>query len=148
MTLRRVGAALLFAALLIGGIRVPLLRLLLPPHRPPDAPAPPGGIDRQPLRFRNDPVPEDVLQFLAQVRGQTRPGERIALLMAAPHDGWSYTHWRASYVLAGRHVITPMTLVEPETPPDVVALWGVGWGHPRYEITWADAKSALLRRRP
>lgn len=146
--MRRVAAGLILAALFAGGIRLSVLRLLLPPHRPPEAPAPPGGIDRKPLRFANDPVPEDVLQFLGRVRDETRERERIALLMAPPHDGWSYTHWRASYVLAGRHVITPMTFVEPETPPDVVALWGVGWGHPRYEIAWADGKSALLRRKP
>lgn len=146
--MRRLAAGLLLAALFAGGVRFSVLRLLLPPHRPPDTPAPPGAIDRKPLRFANDPVSGDVLQFLGRVRAETKEGEQIALLMAPPHDGWSYTHWRASYLLAGRRVITPMTLVEPETPPDVVALWRTGWGHPRYEVVWADANSALLRRRP
>jgi hypothetical protein len=144
--IRRVAAGLLLAALFAGGMRLSVLRLLLPPHRPPDAPAPPGGVDRKPLRFTNDPVSEDVLKFLERVRADTKPGERIGLLMANPHDGWSYTHWRASYVLSGRMVLTPMTLVEPETPPDVVAVWHVGWGKPGYEIVWADANSALLRQ--
>lgn len=143
--MRRVAAGLLLAALFAGGVRVAVLRLLLPPHRPPDTPAPPGAIDRKPLRFANDPVPEDVLRFLGRVRGDTKPGERIALLMEAPHGGWTYTHWRASYVLSGRHVLPP---VPWDTPPDVVALWRTGWGDPRYELLWSDENSALLRRRP
>jgi hypothetical protein len=143
--MRRVAAGLLLAALFAGGVRVSVLRLLLPPHRPPDVPAPPGAIDRKPLRFANDPVSEDVQQFLGRVRADTKPGERIALLMEAPHGGWTYTHWRASYVLSGRHVLPP---VQWETPPDVVALWRTGWGAPRYEILWSDGNSAFLRRRP
>lgn len=143
--MRRVAAGLLLAALFAGGVRVSVLQLLLPPHRPPDVPAPPGAIDRKPLRFANDPVSADVLQFLGRVRADTKPGERIALLMEAPHGGWTYTHWRASYVLSGRHVLPP---VQWETPPDVVALWRTGWGDPRYEILWSDGNSAFLRRRP
>ena len=146
--IRRVAAGLLLAALFAGGVRLSILRLLLPPNRPTGEGAPAFGVDRRPLRFSDDPVAPDLQQFLGRVRADTKPGERIALLMASPHDGWSYTHWRAAYLLSGRHVITPMTLVEPEIPPDVVGLWGVGWGHPKYEIVWADAKSALLRRIP
>lgn len=145
--IRKVAAGLLLAALFAGGFRLSILRLLLPPHRPPDVPAPLGAIDRKPLRFANDPVEPEVLQFLGRVRAETKEGERIGLLMAFPHGGWSYTHWRASYVLAGRVVITPMTLVPPDTPPDGVALWSTGWGDPDYELVWADAKSAMLRRK-
>ena len=143
--MRRVAAGLLLAALFAAGLRVPVLRLLLPPHRPPDVPAPPGAIDRKPLRFANDPVSEDVLQFLGRVRADTKPGERIALMMAAPHGGWTYTHWRASYVLSGRHVLPP---VQWEMPPDVVGLWRTGWGDPQYGILWSDANRAFLRRKP
>ena len=146
--IRKVAAGLLLLALFAGGVRLSILRLLLPPHRPVNDPTKIYGVDRRPLRFSDDPVPADVLQFLGRVRAETKPGERVALLMASPHDGWSYTHWRASYVLSGRHVITPMNLVEPEVPPDAVGLLGVGWGHPTYEIVWADAKSAMLRRKP
>ncbi|HEX6101315.1 MAG TPA: hypothetical protein VF432_33675 [Thermoanaerobaculia bacterium] len=143
--MRRVAAGLLLAALFAGGVRLSILRLLLPPHRPPETPAPPGAIDRKPLRFANDPVETGVLQFLGRVRADTRPGERIALMMAPPHGGWTYTHWRASYELSGRHVMPP---VQWETMPDVVALWRTGWGDPQYELVWSDADSALLRRKP
>ena len=141
--MRRVAAGLLFAAIFAGGFRVSIFRLLLSPHRPPDTPAPPGAIDRKPLRFANDPVGDDVLQFLGRVRAHTRPGEHIALSMAPPHGGWTYTHWRASYELSGRHVLPP---VPWDAPPDVVALWRTGWGDPRYDLVWSDANSALLRR--
>jgi len=143
--MRKVAAGLILAAIFAGGVRVSILRLLLSPHRPPDAPAAPGAIDRKPLRFANDPVGEDVLRFLERVRADTKPGETVALMMAAPHGGWSYTHWRASYVLSGRHVLPPVPF---DAPPDVVALWQTGWGDPRYELMWSDANSALLRRRP
>ena len=145
--IRKVAAGLLFTALFAGGIRLSLLRLLLPPHRPPDAPAPMGAVDRKPLRLTNDPLPADVAAFLERVRASTKPGERVALVMAWPHDGWSYTHWRGSYALSGRVVNAPPTPVD-EMPPDVVAAWRTGFGHPQYEIVWADANSALLRRKP
>lgn len=145
--IRRVAAGLILAALFAGGIRLSILRLLLPPHRPPDVPAVIGAIDRKPLRFANDPLPVDVGQFLERVRAETKAGDRVALMMAWPHDGWSYTHWRASYILSGRFVVAPTLPIE-ETAPGVVALWRTGWGHPSYEIVWADENSALLRRKP
>jgi hypothetical protein len=143
--MRQVAAGLILLALFAGGVRVSILRLLLPPHHPPDAPAPPGAIDRKPLRFAKDPVSDDVLRFLERVRADTKPGERIALMMAPPHGGWTYTHWRASYVLSGRPVLPPIPW---DSPPDVVALWRTGWGDPRYEIVWSDSNSAMLRRTP
>lgn len=146
--IRRIAAGLLFAVLLAGGIRPSILRLLASPHRPPDVPAPPGAIDRKPLRFANDPVEPDVLRFFERLRSETRPGEHVALMLAPPYDGWSYAHWRGAYVLAGRHVIPPLALVAPKRPPDVVAVWKTGWGHPDYEIQWADQQAAMLRRRP
>ena len=142
--MRRVAAGLLLAALFAGGLRISVLRLLAPPHRPPETPAPPGAIDRKPLRFANDPVPDDVLRFLERVRADTKPGERVAFMMAPPHGGWTYTHWRASYVLSGRPVLPP---AQWETMPDVVALWRTGWGDPQYEIVWSDENSAMLRRK-
>ena len=146
--MRRVAAGLLLAAILAGGVRVSILGLLLPPHRPPDIPAPPGAIDRKPLRLANDPIPGDVLRFLERVREDTKERESIALLMAHPHEGWSYTYWRASYVLAGRRVLVPRETVPPEVAPDVVAVWQREWADPRYAIVWADANGARLRRRP
>jgi hypothetical protein len=146
--MRRVAAGLLLAAVVAGGVRLPILRLLLPPHRPPDTPAPPGAIDRKPLRFANDPVPDDVLRFIERVRENTTSGERIALLMAPPHEGWSYTHWRASYLLSGRRVLVPRPIVPPQSSPDVVGLWRTSWVDPRYAIVWSDADGALLRRKP
>lgn len=145
--MRKVAAGLILAAIFAGGVRLSILRLLLPPHRPPDVPGVIGGIDRKPLRLANDSIPNDVVQFLERVRKETKPGDRVALMMAWPHDGWSYTYWRASYILSGRVVVAP-TLPVDQTAPAVVALWRTGWGHPQYEIVWADDKSALLRRKP
>lgn len=145
--IRRVAAGLLFAALLAGGIRPSLLRLLLPPHRPPEAPAPPGAVDRQPLRFRNDPTPPEIAHFFRELRAQIRPGEKVALLMAPPNESFGYTYWRASYELTGRPMLLPVTLVYP-SDADVIALWQAGWGSPSFELAWMGEKDgALLRRK-
>ena len=144
--IRRVAAGLLFAALLVSGIRLDVLRLLFPPFRPPDVSGPAGGVDRRPLRFKNDPLPPDLGKFLEVVRTETKPGERIALLLAPPHDGFSYTLWRAHYILSGRPVQLPMTIFPPDDP-DVIVVWQSGYGDEDYAVAWAAGDGAILRRK-
>ena len=146
MMVRRVAAGALFAALLAGGIRVSMLRLLLPPFRPPNVAGPIDGVDRKPLRFRNDPSDGDLVRFFEVVRGQTKRGDRVGVLMSKQHAGFSYMFWRANYELPGRLVLPPMDLLAPEDA-DVVALWDAGWGDPRYDLVWAEGKGAILRRK-
>lgn len=145
--IRRVVAGVLFAALIAGGIRASMLRLLLPPHRPPDVPGPLDGVDRKPLRFRNDPTDQELLRFIAVLRTQTKRGDRVGLFMAGRHASFSYMYWRAAYELPGRTVLPPMNLLAPENA-DVVALWEEGWGDPRFDLVYAEGKGAILRRRP
>lgn len=145
--IRRVAATLLFAALVAAGARLPLLRLLLPPHRPADAPAPYGALHRWPLRWMNDPTPPELLQFFENVRARTRPGESLALVLAPPYDGMGYMYWRASYELTGRPILLPVTIVEPDDA-DAIAIWDAAYTNPRFEQTWLDGKGALLRRKP
>lgn len=145
--MRRIAAALLFAALLAAGARLPILRLLLPPHRPPDVATHPSALQRQPLRFTNDPTPQEMQRFFEGVRANTKPGERIVLIMPVPFEGMGYAHWRASYTLSGRHVSLP----DPEQGPkdaDVLAVWATYFGDPRYELAWLEGKGAMLRRKP
>lgn len=143
--IRRVAAALLFAALLATGARLPILRLLLPPHHPADAPAPPGALHRWPLRWMNDPTPPELVRFFAGIRAQTRPGERIALIMGPPYDNMGYTYWRASYELTGRPLLTPIAAPDEA---DAIAVWDKMYGHPSFGLVWLDGKGALLRRKP
>lgn len=133
-------------ALFAAGLRPELLRLLRPPHRPPDLAGPVGGVDRRPLRFTNDPMPGSLESFLSEVRGRTKPGERVALLLGWPADGFSYGYWRAHYILAGRSVLHPMNLFAPENAA-VVAVWKSGYGDPRYEIVYIGHDGAILRRK-
>lgn len=143
----RIAAGLLYAALLAAGARLPILRLLLPPHRPPDAATHPAALQRQPLRFTNDPTPPEMQRFFDGIRANTRPGERIVLLMAPPFDGMGYAFWRASYTLAGR----PVTLPDPAAGPkdaEVMAIWATYYGHPDYALAWLEGKGAILRRKP
>jgi hypothetical protein len=145
--IRRVVAGLLFAAVLAGGVRASMLRLLLPPHHPPDVPGNAAGIDRAPLRLKNDPHPPELLQFLNAVREQTREGETIGMVFGWPHAGFSYTYWRARYVLTGRKVLLPMDLVPPAESPDVIAIWSTGWGHPQYQLVWTVGNGAIARKK-
>jgi hypothetical protein len=145
--IRRVAACLLFAAIVAGGVRASMLRLLLPPHRPPNVPNNIAGIDRAPLRLKTDPTPPELLQFLNTIREQTREGERIGVIFGWPHAGFSYTYWRARYILAGRTVLLPMDIVAPEEAPDVVAVWDTGWGDPRFEIVWLGSHGAIERKK-
>lgn len=146
MMVRRVAAGALFLALLAGGIRGNVLRLLLRPHRPPDVAGPIDGVDRKPLRFRNDPSDQELVRFLEVVRAHTKRGDRIGLLMSGRHGSFSYMFWRANYELAGRIVLPPMDVLPPDDA-DVVALWDAGWGDPRYDLEWAAGKGAILRRK-
>lgn len=145
--MRSVLCGLLFAAILAGGARPSILRLLLPPHRPADVAGNAAGVDRAPLRLKNDPTPADLQQFLTTVREQTREGETIALVAGWPHTGFSYVYWRARYAWTGRTLILPMDIVAPEVPPDVVAIWDTGWGHPRYELAWTVGHGAIARKK-
>lgn len=145
--IRRVAAALLFAALLAAGARLPLLRLLLPPHRPADAPAPYGALHRWPLRWMNDPTPPELLHFFQSIRAQTKPDERIALVLAPPYDGMGYMYWRASYELTGRPILLPVTIVPPDAA-GAIAVWDTAYDHPRFEQKWVGGKGVLLRRKP
>lgn len=145
--MRRVAAGLLFAAILAGGMRASMFRLLLPPHRPPSVDGNIAGIDRAPLRLKNDPTPPDLLKFLSEVRVQTRRGERVGLVFGWPHAGFSYTYWRSRYTLTGRNVLLPMDLVAPEEAPDVVAIWDTGWGDPRFELVWVGSHGAIARKK-
>jgi hypothetical protein len=126
--MRRVAACLLFAALVAAGVRPSLLRLLLPPHRPPAQPAAGGALDRWPLRWKQEYVTPDVQRFLDEARAQTRPGERIGLQLGPPYDGFGYAHWRASYALSGRYVLVPNNLIRWETPPDALVRWDAAHG--------------------
>lgn len=122
--IRRIAAGLLFAALVAAGIRPSLLRLLVPPFRPPALPAPGAALDRKPLRWSAQYVPRELQRFLDDdVRANTRPGDRIGLQLAPPYHGFGYTHWRASYALSGRVVLIANEKGEWETPPDVLVKW-------------------------
>ena len=143
---RRVVAGLLFAALVAAGVRGSILRLLVPPFRPPDVPGPVDGVDRRPLRFRNDPTPPELQRFLEQVRARTRAGEQIALVFGPGHDGFSYSFWRANYVLSGRRVMLPVAFFAP-VGADVIAIWNAPFGDPDYEVVWIEGHGALARRK-
>lgn len=142
---RRAAAAALFVLLALSSIRLPLLRALIHPFAPLPA-GPADGLDRKPLRLREDPTPPALAAFLEGVRADSRPGEAVAVLCAAPEDGFSYTYWRASFVLAGREVLLP----EPHldlTRADVVATWGRELDDPRFVRVWSDPSGGAFWRK-
>lgn len=141
----RIAAGLLFAALVAAGARPSILRLLLPPHRPPDAPAPERALHRWPLRYTNDPSSPEVIRFFEWVRANTASGERIAIVLPPPFDGPGYAYWRASYELTGRLLLPPATELDDA---DAIAVWKTLYGDPRFELAGLDGQGgALLRRK-
>ena len=121
--IRRIAAGLLFAALVASGVRLPLLRLILPPHRPVQYPPPDKAVDRWPLRWKDEYVSEEFQRFLDDARNRTKPGETLALQFVAPYDGFGYVHWRASYALTGRHVLMPHDVEKRKRQPDAWLFW-------------------------
>lgn len=120
--MKRVAAILLFALLFIGGFRPMFLQLLVS-RRMLHRPGPVDGLDRRPLREKEDPTPRDLKVFLRGVRTQTHPGDTIALDFAPPYGGWGYMYWRASYVLSGRTILLPGNMdanVIAHDPPGAV----------------------------
>jgi hypothetical protein len=116
----RIAALALFILLFAGGFRPMLLRLPFS-RASMHQPGPETGLDRRPLREKEDPTSPEMRAFLDRVRTETRRGESIAVVFAPPHDGWSYNYWRAHYALSGRRVLLP-----GETNADVIAYWPAG----------------------
>ncbi len=102
----RIVAGILLVLLGAGGFRPMFLELLVS-RRMLHRPGPASGLDRRPLRERQDPSPPALIEFLQRLRETTRPGDTIALDFAPPNAGWGYAYWRANYLLAGRTVLPP-----------------------------------------
>lgn len=145
MTKRRtILNAALFVLLIAGSFRPELLHLVLPPHRMPDVPGPVNGLDRRPLRLRNDGTPEDLRVFLAMTRIQIDRGRSVAVVFPPPFDGFSYAYWRSAYELAGRNVLLPVS--DPATA-DYVAAWHTGWTNPAFAPVWSGFGGTVMKRR-
>ena len=116
----RVAALLLFILLFAGGfrpmfVRLPFSRAML------QEPGPESGLDRAPLRAKQDPTSPELRAFFERVRAQTKRGDTISVVFAPPHDGWGYSYWRAHYALSGRRVLHP-----GDVSGDVIAYWPAG----------------------
>lgn len=80
------------------------------------------------------------------VRLQIPRGATVGVVFAPPHDGFSYSYWRANYVLAGRTVLLPPQATDV-TSADYVAVWQSDWSDPRFTPSWRGFGGALLKRR-
>lgn len=141
---RSILPAALFVLLIAGSFRPPLLRLILPPHKMPDVAGPVDGIDRLPLRLRNDPTPEELRLFFAMTRLQVDRGRSVFFVLPPPYDGFSYAYWRAAYELDGRDVVLPV--YNPATA-DYVAVWRTSWSDPQFQEIWSGFGGTVLKRK-
>jgi len=134
---RRIFAALLFGAILIGGLKPLYLRALFDDMS--------GDINRPDRRTPDYPA------FLSEVARRTRSGESVAIVapMRHWHSGYSYAYYRATYFLAGRRVVPivdPDDRLHPERlkETDVIAVWNM----PDFtgpEVLWSGHGGVLLR---
>ena len=134
---RRLFAALLFGAILIGGVAPLYLRALA------------GDAERE--IYRPDRRTPDYPAFLAEVAHRTEPGQSIAIVVPMRHwnGGYSYAYYRASYFLAGRRVV-PIVDEDDHLHPerlqeaDFIAVWRV----PEFagpDVVWQGHGGTLFR---
>lgn len=134
---RRLLAALLFGAILIGGLVPVYLRALA------------GDAERD--IYRPDRRTQDYPAFLAEVARRTKPAQSIAIVVPMRYwnAGYSYAYYRASYFLAGRRVV-PIVDADDSVHPerlreaDFVAVWRV----PEFagpEVVWQGQGGVLFR---
>jgi hypothetical protein len=93
-------------------------------------------------------------RFLAEVRGQTKDGDSIAIVAPAQRweDGYAFAFYRASYFLAGRTVLPVIDSRDRAHPEnaraaDYVAVWGRSLSVDERMVVWRGEGGALLRRR-
>jgi hypothetical protein len=140
---RRIVGGLLFAAIVIGGADLRLVRILFS-----DRAAFAAMLTRAPDR-RTPEYP----RFLEEVARRTQPGDPIAVLVPMRHwtRGYAYAYFRASYILAGRNVIPLVDADDAEHPERLrearfVASWQLPALPGAWEVVWRGAGGQLLRR--
>jgi hypothetical protein len=136
MTSSRLLAALLFGAIVVGGLWPSHLRTLADPERE---------------IYQPDRRTPDYPAFLAEVARRTKPNQSIAIVVPMRHwnAGYAYAYYRASYFLAGRRVV-PIVDSDDQLHPerlreaDFVAVWRVpGFSGP--EEIWRGHGGVLFR---
>ena len=141
--LRRVLSIVAFAAIVVAGIDPYLLRVPF--------------YDRAALAMAFDRYADrswqQYAQFLRDVREQTQPGQRIAVLVPATtwDSGYSYAYYRASYFLAGREVLPLFDDADRAHPEnlsraDLVAAWRARVPPTHRKLVWRGDGGVLVRR--
>lgn len=130
---RQVLWSVLFAAIVIGGIDMRVVRLLLRSDTTLDDP---------------ERDTRDYAVFLHEVAAHTQPGETI--LLVAPW--YEYPFYRASYLLPDRRVIPLLERDERPRPErlrdaSTVAVWRMPKPEGSFVTVWSGAEGMLLRRR-
>jgi len=139
--MRRALSIVAFAAIVVAGIDP---RLLSMPF-----------YDRAALAeaFNPDRSWQQYARFLRDVREQTQPGQRIAVLVPATtwDGGYSYAYYRASYFLAGREVLPLFDDADRAHPEnlrraDLVAAWRARVPATHRTLVWRGDGGVLVRR--
>lgn len=141
--MRRRLALLLFAALALHQLDVPMLTLPFRERAP---------IARNYAEMADAAWYPDYPRFLEGVRAHTRPGDTIAILVPTPEwdPGYAYAYYRASYFLTGREVLPLMTAEDPLVVQNFRrAQWVAVWNQrvPPGERVWSEHRGVLVRRR-
>ena len=89
--------------------------------------------------------------FLDEVRAHTQRGDSIALLVPSMHwdDGYSYAYYRASYFLSGREVLPLVTrhddpLLDNFKRAKFLAVWERRVRDDTRHVVWSGHHGALL----
>src|SRR5579872_6089907 len=98
--MRRIFAATLLAAIVIGGTRQQMLAALKPSWRTSRQRGISVGLSQVPLRFARDPMPEAFVDFFKHVEKAVPIGGRIAVVAPPPWDSRraGYSRFRIEYL--------------------------------------------------
>ncbi len=107
MTVNRLISIVLFILVVVGNLRRPVLAALRPSRWESRTTGTPYGLSKWPLRFKGDPMPQQLIAFFENVERVTPPGATVAVLLPRPWNdpGVGYSHFRMSYLLAGHPVV-------------------------------------------
>ena len=92
-------------------------------------------------------------RFMLGVRERTRDGDKIAIILPAPHwdEGYQYGFTRSTYLLDGRTTLPLIDELDHRIPEnlaraDAVACLQLDANLPHFKTVWRSSDGVLLRR--
>jgi hypothetical protein len=149
MTVNRLLSIVLFVLVVAGNVRRPVMEALWPSRWESRAAGTPYGLSKWPLRFKGDPMPQQMIAFFENVERVTPPAATIAVLLPRPWNdpGVGYSHFRMLYLLAGHPIVIASGINDSEVnAAPYVASWHPASTPPRGSVVFNGHEGTLICR--